>query len=350
MGYIDKNKPILVTGVSGYIASWVAKYLVDDGYQVHGTVRSLSDPDKVAHLQKIDREGSGTLKLFEADLLAPNSFIDAMEGCGLVIHLASPFMIQHVKDPERQLIKPAVEGTKNVLETVNKTETVKRVVLTSSVVAIFGDAIDVRETKDGVFTESHWNTTSSADHQPYSYSKTLAEKEAWDIAGKQGRWDLVTINPGFVMGPSLSKRIDATSIDFMLSMVNGKYRTGVPDLYFAFVDVRDVARAHINAGFIAKASGRHILVNDVKNVLDMADMLREKYHKKYKIPKNTLPDFLVYLAGPFQGFTWKYLKRNLGISYKFDNAYSKSDLGMEYRQISETFADHVAQLDQDGLI
>ena len=350
MDYIDKNKPILVTGVSGYIASWVAKYLVDEGYLVHGTVRSLSDPDKIAHLHKIDRESSGTLRLFEADLLVPDSFKDAMQGCELVIHLASPFMIQHIKDPENQLIKPAVEGTRNVLETVSNTASVKRVVLTSSVVAIFGDAIDVRDTKDGIFTEAHWNTTSSADHQPYSYSKTLAEKEAWDIAGKQGRWDLVTINPGFVMGPSLSKRIDGTSIDFMRSMVKGKYATGVPNLFFSFVDVRDVAKAHINAGLIAKASGRHILVNDVKNVLVMADLLREKFQNKYKIPKSTLPDFLVYLAGPFQGLTWKYLKRNLGISYKFDNAYSKSDLGMEYRQISETFADHVAQLDQDDLI
>jgi nucleoside-diphosphate-sugar epimerase len=350
MGNIDKNKPVLVTGVSGYIASWVAKYLVDEGYLVHGTVRSLSDPEKVAHLRKIDQEGSGTLKLFEADLLQPNSFKDAMRGCELVIHIASPFLAQHIKDPENQLIKPALEGTKNVLGTVNKTETVKRVVVTSSVVAIYGDAIDISETKEGIFTEEHWNTTSSAEHQPYSYSKTLAEREAWKMAGQQNRWNLVVINPGFVMGPSLSKRIDATSIDFMRSMVNGKYRTGVPDLYFAFVDVRDVARAHINAGFIAKASGRHILVNDVKNVLDMADMLREKYDKKYKIPKYTLPNFLLYLAGPFQGFTWKYLKRNLGISYKFENAYSKTDLAIEYRQLSETFADHVAQLEQDGLI
>jgi nucleoside-diphosphate-sugar epimerase len=350
MGNIDKSKPILVTGVSGYIASWVAKYLVDEGYQVHGTVRSLSDPEKVAHLHKIDDEGNGTLKLFEADLLQPNSFRDAMKGCELVIHTASPFLVQHIKDPENQLIKPALEGTRNVLATVNNTASVKRVVLTSSVVAIFGDAIDIRETKDGIFTEAHWNTTSSADHQPYSYSKAIAEKEAWKIAGQQNRWDLVVINPGFVMGPSLSKRIDATSIDFMRSMVNGKYGTGVPDLFFSFVDVRDVAQAHINAGFISNASGRHILVADVKNMPDIANILREKFHKKYKIPKNTLPDFLVYLAGPFQGFTWKYLKRNLGISYNFDNSFSKTDLDIKYRQLSQTLADHVAQLEQDGLI
>ncbi len=350
MEYIDKNKPVLITGVSGYIASWVAKYLVDDGYQVNGTVRSMSDPSKIAHLQKIDREGKGSLTLFEADLLMPDSFKEAMKGCELVMHVASPFIAQHIKDPENQLIKPALEGTRNVLETVNNTESVKRVVLTSSVVAIYGDASEIRTTKDGIFTEENWNTTSSASHQPYSYSKVLAEKEAWKIAGQQSRWDLTTINPGFVMGPSLSNRIDSTSIDFMRSMVNGKYGAGVPNLFFPFVDVRDVAMAHIKAGIAANASGRHILAAEVKSVLDITDMLREEFQNKYKIAKSNLPDFLVYLAGPFQGFTWKFLRRNLGIDYKFDNSRSKTDLGIEYRPIPVTMADHVIQLEQDGLI
>lgn len=350
MEFTDKNKPVLITGVSGYIASWVAKYLVDEGYQVHGTVRNLSDDSKISHLQKIDREGKGTLKLFEADLLNPASFVAPMKGCELVMHIASPFIAQKIKDAENQLIKPALEGTRNVLAAVNQTETVKRVVLTSSVVAMYGDAIDINTTKEGIFTDEHWNTTSSASHQPYSYSKVLAEKEALKIAGQQNRWDLVTIHPGFVMGPSLSGRTDSTSIDFMRSMVNGKFAPGVPKLTFAYVDVRDVALAHIKAGITETASGRYILTADSKNALEFANMLREKFDRKYKIPKNFLPDFLVYLAGPFQGFSWKYLKRNLGIYYKFDNSRSKTDLGIDYKPIPETLADHVIQLEQDGLI
>jgi len=350
MGFIDKNKPILVTGATGYIASWIIKYLIEEGYSVHGTVRSLANKDKIAHLEEISEQGKGTLQLFESDLLKPGSFNKAMQNCELVLHTASPFFVQGIKDAENQLIKPALEGTKNVLETVKETETVKRVVLTSSVAAIYGDALDIKQTKEGFFTEEDWNSSSTIKHQPYSYSKTLAEKEAWKIVKQQKRWDLVTINPGFVMGPSLSKRVDSTSIDFIRSMVNGKFSSGVPDLYFSIVDVRDVARAHINAGIRENANGRHILVEDVKSTLEMASILKGKFHNKYKIPARKLPNFMLYLVGPFAGFKWKYLKRNLGISFKFNNNYSKEDLGIEYRPVSQTLIDHVEQLEKDGLI
>ena len=350
MAHLNKEKPILVTGATGYIASWIIKLLVDDGYTVHGTVRSLANKDKYAHLSEIDKSGDGNLKLFEADLLDEGSFKEAMLDCELVIHTASPFFIQGIKNAKEQLIQPALDGTRNVLDSVNETASVKRVVLTSSVVAIYGDAIDVRSTGSGVFNEKIWNTTSTESHQPYSFSKTLAEKVAWKMAGEQERWDLLVIKPGFVMGPSMSKRVDSTSIDFMRSMVNGKFATGLPDFYFSIVDVRDVAKAHINAGLLEKASGRHILVAEAKRAIEMAEILKDKFHKKYKLPKGMLPNFMLYLVGPFMGFSWKYLKRNLGIPFEFDNTYSKTDLGIEYRPVSQTFIEHVEQLDRDGLI
>ncbi len=350
MGKIDKSRPVLVTGATGYIASWVIKYLIDEGFTVHGTVRDTSNHEKSAHLFELGEKKPGKLKLFNADLLKEGSFAEAMEGCSLVIHTASPFFVQGIKDPQKQLIDPAVKGTKNVLMTANNTESVSRVVLTSSVVAIFGDAVDKFNTKNGVFTEREWNTTSSLTHQPYSYSKTLAEKEAWKLAGEQNRWDLVVINPGFVMGPSQSKRTDSTSIDFMRSMVNGKFAMGVPDFYFAMVDVREVARAHVNAGLLEKASGRHALVTETVNALDVADMLRDNFRNRFKIPKRKLPNLMIYLFGPFQGFGWKYLRKNLGIPFYIDNTYSKTDLGMEYRPIRETLTGHVEQLERDGLI
>ncbi|NJN28686.1 MAG: hypothetical protein HC819_23260 [Cyclobacteriaceae bacterium] len=187
-------------------------------------------------------------------------------------------------------------------------------------------------------------------HQPYSYSKTLAEKDAWRIVNEQDRWDLLVINPGFVMGPSLSHRVDSTSIDFMRSLVNGKFAMGVPHLYFAVVDVRDVAQAHINAGIMQKSSGRHITVGGTFSILEMADILRPKFGDKYKLPKANLPNFMLFLVGPFMNFTWKFLKRNLGISYDFDNSYTQKDLGIAYIPVEKTLIDHVQQLQADELI
>ena len=180
---IDKSKPILVTGGSSYIASWIVKLLLENGRHVKTTVRDKFNNEKVGHLLKMEEEYPGKLELFEADLLNNESFFEPMKDCELVMHVASPFRMWKIKDPQNELIRPALEGTRNVLQTANQTPTVKRIVLTSSGVAIVGDAIEVKNTKNGFFTEDDWNTTSTPNHNPYSYSKTVAEKEAWKIAG-----------------------------------------------------------------------------------------------------------------------------------------------------------------------
>ena len=109
-----------------------------------------------------------------------------MAGCEFVFHTASPLLVRGVTDPVRELIEPATRGTRNVLMAVNRTSTVKRVVLTSSVAAIYGDAADLASTEDGRFTEEHWNETSSERHQPYACSKTLAERPGLED-GEGGR-------------------------------------------------------------------------------------------------------------------------------------------------------------------
>ena len=349
--FINQSAPVLVTGVTGYVASWIVKYLLEDGYTVHGTVRSVAKKEKYAHLTAIEEETKGTLKLFEADLEVEGSFIEAMKGCELVIHTASPFFVSGIKNAEEQLIKPAVNGTSNVLETASATPTVKRVVLTSSCAAIYGDNEDMKETPNFKFDESIWNTSSSLNHQPYSYSKTMAERKGWEIAGKQKQWDLVTINPAFIMGPSLTQRTDSTSIQTMIQLGNGTFKMGAPDFYFGFVDVRDVARAHIKAGIKKEASGRHILCKKSGSFLDLARLLSKHFDaKKYKFPKKKLPNIMVWLFGPFMGFNWKMLGLNLGKPIYFDNSYTIKDLDFEFTPLEKTVKDHFQQLIEDKLV
>ena len=164
---IDPDAPVLVTGASGYIGSWIVRYLLEAGRTVHGTVRNPQKTSGLEHLHKLSADHPGRLKLFKADLLEPGSFDEAMAGCELVMHTASPFLLSGYKDAQEALVRPALEGTRNVLDSVNRTDSVKRVVLTSSVVAIYGDARETRDVPGGVFTDEHWNTTSSVDHQPY---------------------------------------------------------------------------------------------------------------------------------------------------------------------------------------
>lgn len=338
-------KIVLVTGGTGYIGSWVVKYLLEEGCLVKVVVRDKSKSDKIKHLKEYAEQSEGEIEFHEADLLKPGSFEVSMTGCEEVYHLASPFVINNISDAQKQLVDPALEGTKNVLAAVNKVESVKKVILTSSVVAIYGDAKDMQDQGLMKFTEAHWNTTSSLHHQPYSYSKLLAEKEAHKIHDAQDRWLLSIINPGFVMGPSLSKSSISASIGFMKNLISGKQKMGVPHLNFGLVDVRDVAKAHL---LVAKnnSPGRHIIVNSTESMLGMASIIKQKFGKKYALPTKELPKFLIYLFGWTQGTTLKYISRNVGYNLQFDNAKSKEKLNITYTPLETTLYDMIVQMDK----
>ena len=172
MNILNNDAPVLVTGGSGYIASWIIHDLLKAGKNVHTTVRNKDKAGKYDHLIKISEKSSGHLTIFEADLLKEGSFENAMKDCEVVFHTASPFKVEKIKDGYRELVKPALEGTKNVLQSAIKSDKVKRVVLTSSVAAVYGDGKDIIN-KDNGFTEADWNTTHSESYQPYQYSKTI---------------------------------------------------------------------------------------------------------------------------------------------------------------------------------
>jgi dihydroflavonol-4-reductase len=343
---MTSSLPVAVTGASGYVGSWVVREFLARGYTVHATVRDPERPDRVAHLVRASEGQPGTLHLHRADLLQEGSFDRAFAGCGIVVHTASPFFIK-AKDPQKELVDPALQGTRNVLGSVERAPTVTRVVLTSSVAAINGDVADLQGRPAD---ETMWNTTSSLTHSPYAYSKTVAEREAWRLATAQTRWRLVTINPSFIMGPSLSARNDSTSIDFLVKMLDGSRRSGMPRLYNGYVDVREVAFAHAEAALRPDAEGRYLLSAETMNFMDLAALLREVFPGR-PLPTRAIPGPLVYLVGPLlAGFTWKYVSRNLGIPVVHDNRRSREGLGVTYRPLRDTFRDHGEQLVRDGLL
>jgi nucleoside-diphosphate-sugar epimerase len=341
MTEIDKSKPVLVTGATGFVAGWLVKKLLDEGLTVHAAVRDPENKAKLAHLDEIAANAKGTIKYYKSDLLTEGSYDEAMKGCELVYHTASPFTL-NVKDPQKDLMDPALNGTANVLNSANKIESVKRVVVTSSCAAIYTDAIDTVNAPGGQLTEDLWNTTSSLDYQPYSYSKTLAEKKAWEMQQAQNRWDLVTINPSFVMGPPLNPTSTTSeTFNILKQMGDGTLKMGVPNLGVGVVDVRDVAEAHYQAGYNPKAQGRYITSATNSSFLGMASALHSKFGDKFPIPTKALPKWLLMLVGPFidKSLTRNYLRKNINIAWKADNSKIKKELGIEFMPFEKTMND-----------
>lgn len=333
-------KKVLVTGGTGYLGSWIVKNLLEKGYDVQLPVRDKFKTFKYDNLINLASSAAGSLTIWEADLLKEGSYMEPMKDCEIVFHTASPFKL-NVKDPQKELIDPALIGTKNVLSSVNKTQSVKRLVLTSSVAAIYGDNIDMADQGLKQFDESHFNSSSSLHHQPYSFSKTQAEKTAWEMVNIQKRWDLVVINPGFIMGPVLSKSSSSESIIFMKDIIEGKFSVGAPNLSIGYVDVRDVALAHILVAERQKANGRHILVNETYKVFQVTNIVKDLFGKMFSLPKSEAPKWLMVLIGPLFGVTRKFIKRNVGYPIAFNNSKSKKELGMRYTPMKTTIKDMI---------
>lgn len=352
MKTIDKTKPVLVTGANGYVASWLVQRLLDEGITVHAAVRDPKKKEKHAHLDKIAENAPGNIKYFKADLLEEGSYAEAMQGCELVYHTASPFT-SDFKDPQKELIDPAVKGTANVLNQANKTESVKRVVVTSSCAAIYTDASDIKDTPKKMLTEEVWNTTASLEYQPYSYSKTLAEQKAWEINKAQERWDLVTINPSFVMGPALNAgSVTSESYTILKQLGDGTMKMGVPKVGIGVIDVRDLANAHFKAGYTPEAKGRYITSAHNTNFLEMAEVLQPKYGDKYPVPTKALPKWLLMLIGPMvnKALSRKYIRNNVNVEWKADNSKIKQDLDMSFRPLQQTMEDSFEVLIDNKMI
>lgn len=338
---IDKTKPVMVTGASGYVAGWLIKKLLEEGITVHAAVRSPDKKEKTQHLDAIAEKAPGSIKYFKSDLLEEGSYAEAMKGCELIFHTASPFTL-NVSDPQKDLIDPAFKGTQNVLNQANITESIKRVVLTSSCAAIYTDAADTKNAPGGKISEEIWNTTASLDYQPYAYSKTVAEKEAWEMANAQNRWDLVVINPSFVLGPFLNPSATTSESFRVLKQIgSGAMKMGIPNIGFGVIDVRDLAEAHFKAGYTPTANGRNIISAHNTNMVEMVEPIYKKYGDQFPISNKPLSKWMIWLFGPMmdKALKRKFIAKNVNHKFTADNSKGIKELQMKYRPLEETMVE-----------
>lgn len=332
-----------MTGANGFIAGHAIGQLLAAGHEVIGTVREPSKVGRVAHLRAMP--GADRLSIVAADLLSPDAFLPHVD-VDVVLHMASPYAVD-VSDPKRDLLVPAVEGTLSVLRAASTSTRARRVVLTSSMAAIT-DEPDGR-----ILTEADWNTKSSLARNPYYYSKTMAERAAWDfIAAEKPGFDLVVMNPFLVIGPSMTVDINTSNQTFV-DMLAGVY-PAVMALDWGIVDVRDVAAAHVRAVDPQVPPGRYILAAGNMTMAEaVAQMRAEGYTGK--LPKlsltggiGTVLTKLAALSQPAGVRT--YLRTHLGRHPRFDNAKSRSALGLAYRSPASALTDTLADLARWGHI
>jgi len=287
-------KKVLVTGISGFVGQHCAAELLKNGYAVKGSVRSLSKTDEVVNGIKKEIDPKGNLEFCELDLMKDAGWDKAMEGCDYVLHIASPFVVKVPKD-ENELIKPAVDGTLRALKAAKKAG-VKRVVLTSSTVAMQGG-------KHGIvkINQQSWTDVNEKTVTAYFKSKTLAEKSAWEFINNQtgdAKLELVVVNPGPIYGPTLTGNLANEAMDFFKKLITGKVPM-LPRAYSVMSDVRDVATIHVAALENEKANGKRFIVTTEKPhaIQEIAQILKSNGYDK--VGTKLAPTFLLKIMAKF---------------------------------------------------
>ena len=287
------SKRVLLTGVSGFVGQHCAVELLKNGYIVRGSIRNISKEKEVREgiAKVIDAENN--LEFCQLDLLSDKGWDNAMEGCDYLLHVASPFVIAEPKD-ENEMIKPAVEGTLRALNAAKKAG-VKKVVLTSSTVAMAGDK------KKNHLTQESWTNSKTDKVSAYMKSKTLAEKAAWDFYKNQensSKMELTVVNPGPIYGPTLTGNLSGASMSMVRDIITGKVPM-LPNANYVMSDVRDIAQIHVQAIENAQSNGQRFIVTSEQpySFLGVASILKENGYKKAN-PKKA-PSFMVKFLSIF---------------------------------------------------
>ncbi|MBS0335463.1 MAG: NAD-dependent epimerase/dehydratase family protein [Proteobacteria bacterium] len=332
---------VLVSGGSGYIAGFLIRQLVAEGWRVHTTVRSLDKEAAVRQLLAVD---NSRVRFFAADLNADAGWAEAMAGCGFVAHVASPLPAGVPKDAD-ELIVPARDGALRALRAA-KAAGVKRFVMTSSVAAVsYGRGRGVH-----TFTEADWTDLTKPGLTPYVQSKTVAERAARDwVAAEGGGMEYCSICPSVVLGPVWSRDYSA-SVMIVRKLLDGSMGA-CPDFGFGVVDVRDVADLHVRAlkapGMAGErfiASGRFVKIREV------ADILRAALGPEAaKVTTRNVPDWLVRVVANFNPLA-KAVVSELGSVRHQDASHAKAALGWATRPIEQSIVDTARCLIDLGIV
>ncbi|SCU79061.1 LANO_0A04918g1_1 [Lachancea nothofagi CBS 11611] len=332
---------VLVTGCTGFIAQHIVHDLLEQNYKVIGTVRSEEKGDKLK-----SQFHNNPLLVTEVvkDIAVSHAFDALFEKHGkeikVVLHTASPFHFK-TTEYEKDLLIPAIHGTKSVLESIKKygAQTVERVVITSSIAAV-KDTSKFAE-KDFVYTEDSWNPVTWEGSQinpqdAYRGSKKFAEKAAWDFLDENKntvKFKMTTVNPALIFGPQTFAANITESLNTSAEVINAFLHSGpetdVSGLKNDFVDVRDVSRAHLLAFQKDEAIGQRLgLSSGQFNAKDLADILNRKFPQL----QGTLPKCAgegAYQTNPYA---------------RFDISKTKKILGFELKTLEETVCDTAAQI------
>ncbi|WP_446742550.1 SDR family oxidoreductase [Silvibacterium acidisoli] len=336
---------VLVTGGSGFVAAHCIVQLLNAGYRVRTTVRSLAREKDVRAMIREGGAGSAEkLSFAAADLMADEGWLEAAQGCRYVLHVASPFPAA-VPKHEDELIVPAREGTLRVLRAARDAG-VKRVVVTSSFAAIgYG-----HPAQDAPFDETIWTNVGDPKVSAYAKSKTLAERAAWEFIATEGRGlELSVVNPVGVFGPALGADY-ATSIMLVQRMMDGF--PACPRISVGLVDVRDVASLHLLAMTDPAANGERFLAvaEDFISLLDVAKILKRRMGESARrVPTREAPNWLLRVGALFDPSVRGILPE-LGKKKNATSAKAQRVLGWRPRSNEESVVASAESLVRLGLL
>ncbi len=338
-----QTQTVLVTGGSGFLGAWCVAELLRRGYAVRTTVRDPAREPEVRAALAAEGEAGDRLTVAVADLSSDGGWAEAAAGCDYVLHVASPFPAVQPKDPD-ELIVPAREGTLRVLRAALDAGA-RRVVVTSSVAAVGGSTSH----SPVPLTEQNWTDAGNPKLTPYTRSKTIAERAAWDLAGERGATEkLAVVNPGAILGPVLGGG-HSFSLELIERLLKGM--PGTPRLGYSIVDVRDVADLQIRAMTAEEAGGeRFIAVGEFRWMSEVAAVLRERLGPDAaKVPKRAVPDLAVRAMAIFDPSV-RSIVGQLGRRVEMSSEKAKDLLGWSPRPVEETVVDCARSLIDERVV